>query len=266
MLYVHGFNESFATAAYTAAELCHFLGRAHVCAFFTWPASSTGNPIFSYTATTESAQFSVGHLKKALRTIARTPGVEGVELLAHSRGTALLLSAVRELALEAIAAGQDPADAFKLENIVLLSPDIDADVASQQLEIFASDPGLTSHWTSGELPRFLRGRFTVYSSPEDKALKLSQFLFRGDRRVGQLAPEDISPAAQAYFAETGNIDLIVYEGKRTDKYGHSYFLSNPRVSADLIELIRGGTAPGEPGRPLVRKGKIAWVFPEDSGK
>ena len=37
LLYVHGFNETFATAAYTAAELCHFLGREQVCAFFTWP-------------------------------------------------------------------------------------------------------------------------------------------------------------------------------------------------------------------------------------
>jgi len=46
MLYVHGFNETFATAAYTAADLCHFFGRAHVCAFFTWPASSSGNPLF----------------------------------------------------------------------------------------------------------------------------------------------------------------------------------------------------------------------------
>jgi esterase/lipase superfamily enzyme len=33
VLYVHGFNETFATAAYTAAELCHFFGRMHVCTF-----------------------------------------------------------------------------------------------------------------------------------------------------------------------------------------------------------------------------------------
>lgn len=35
MLYVHGFNETFATAAFTAAELCHFFGREQVCSFFT---------------------------------------------------------------------------------------------------------------------------------------------------------------------------------------------------------------------------------------
>jgi esterase/lipase superfamily enzyme len=47
LLFVHGFNETFATAAYTAADLCHFLGRSHVCAMFSWPASARGNPLFS---------------------------------------------------------------------------------------------------------------------------------------------------------------------------------------------------------------------------
>ena len=27
VLYVHGFNETYETAAFTSAELCHFLGR-----------------------------------------------------------------------------------------------------------------------------------------------------------------------------------------------------------------------------------------------
>ena len=35
MLYIHGFNETFSSAGFTAAELCHFFGREHVCAFFT---------------------------------------------------------------------------------------------------------------------------------------------------------------------------------------------------------------------------------------
>ena len=75
LLYVHGFNESFATAAFTAAELCHFLGREQVCAFFSWPASTTGNFLISYTTTTESADFAVEHLKKTIRTLAGSPGV-----------------------------------------------------------------------------------------------------------------------------------------------------------------------------------------------
>jgi esterase/lipase superfamily enzyme len=262
VLYVHGFNETFAGGAYTAAELCHFLGRVHVCSFFTWPASSTGGPLTSYISTTESAQYSVGHLKKAIRTLARTPGVEGVHLLAHSRGTALLLNAVRELSIEAIAAGESPGEALKFQNWVLMSPDIDVDVFRQQLELFASDPDLMTHWRSPRLPNILRGRFTVYASPEDRALRLSEILFRSRYRVGQLSPEDIPAHVQDYFAKTGGVDVIVYEGERTDRFGHSYFASNPRVSADLIELIRNGTPPGAPGRPLIRSGKITWVFPQ----
>lgn len=261
VLYVHGFNETFGTAAYTAAELCHFLGRADVCSFFTWPASSSGGALSSYISTTESAQYSVSHLKKAIRTLAQTPGVKGLHLLAHSRGAALLLNAVRELSIEAVAAGENPAEALKFKNLVLMSPDIDTDVASQQLQIFASDPNFTTRRDSAELPKFLRGRLTVYASPQDRALRLSEILFRSRYRVGQLTPEDIPPSVQDYFSKVGNVDIIVFEGKRTDRFGHAYFTSNPQVSADLIEVIRNGTPPGSPGRPLMRAGKIAWEFP-----
>ncbi|MCG6861949.1 MAG: alpha/beta hydrolase [Chromatiaceae bacterium] len=261
ILYVHGFNETFATAAYTAAELCHFLGRRDVCSFFTWPASSRGNALFAYARTTESAQYAVGHLKRTIRVLARTPGVEGVQLLAHSRGAAVMLNAVRELSIEAVASGADPAETFKLEQIVLMSPDIDAQVASQQLEVFASDPDLLNNWRSDTLPRFLNGRLTVYASPEDRALKLAQFLFGSRERVGQLTPDEISPQMQDYLASIGVIDLILYEGKRTDAFGHSYFLSKPEVSADLIELVRNGTLPGTPSRPLVKRGPVVWAFP-----
>jgi esterase/lipase superfamily enzyme len=65
-LYVHGFNETFATSAFTTAELCHFLGREPVCTFFTWPTGSTGNFPTSYTSTTESAQYAEDQLKKII--------------------------------------------------------------------------------------------------------------------------------------------------------------------------------------------------------
>lgn len=262
MLYVHGFNETFATAAYTAAELCHFFAHEHVCGYFTWPASSSGNFLLSYTTTTESAEYSVGHLKKAIRMIAQTPGVEGVQLLAHSRGTAVLLSALRELAIESIAAGIEPEQSLKIENVVLMSPDIDVDVATQKVEAFGSDPDLIADWDTEFVPDLLRGRLTIYASPEDRALRLSKFLFRSKHRVGQLRPEDITPAAQAYFSKWGDMDLVVYEGERTDVFGHSYFTSNPDVSSDLIQLVRFGRAPGHPGRALIKSGPITWQFPK----
>ncbi len=263
LLYVHGFNETFATAAFTAAELCHFLGREQVCAFFTWPASTSGNFLISYTTTTESGDFAVEHLKKSIRMLATTPGVEGVQILAHSRGTAVTLKAVRELGLEAIAAGKEAADLYKIDNLVLLSPDIDLDIAAQQITGFISDPDLVTVWPEGKLPRALKGRLTIYASPEDRALLVSQILFRSRTRVGQMRPEDIPEEGQRYMAELGRLDLISYQGKRTDVFGHSYFTTNPQVSSDLIQLVRYGRRLGEPGRELIKTGPISWKFPVD---
>jgi len=263
ILYVHGFNETFATAAFTTADLCHFLGRESVCSFFTWPASSTGNFLISYTSTTESAQYAVDHLKKTIRLLATTPGVERVQLLAHSRGTALLLDAVRSLFNETIAAGQQPSKIFNIDNIVMFSPDIDVDVASQTITSFASDPDLISVWPSGRLPTLMHGRLTVYSSPNDRALLVSRILFRSRSRVGNLRAGDVSENAQEYLRRMGKMDLIVYEGRRTDAFGHSYFTTNPRVSSDLIAMLRYGKRLGEPGRELQQVGPIVWKFPPE---
>jgi esterase/lipase superfamily enzyme len=261
MLYVHGFNETFETAAFTAAELCHFLGREPLCAFFTWPASSTGNFLISYTTTTESADYAVNHLKKAIRMLATAPGVESVQLLAHSRGTALMLSAVRELALEAIAAGKEPVQVLNIDNIVLFSPDIDVDVGSQAITSFVSDPDLISVWPSRRLPRTAKGGLTIYSSPEDRALLVSRILFRSRNRVGNLRAEAIGADSQEYMRQIGKLHIIVYEGKRTDAFGHSYFTTNPQVSADVMQLLRYDTALGEPGRELIQTGPVVWKFP-----
>jgi esterase/lipase superfamily enzyme len=264
LLYVHGFNETFASAAFTTAELCHFLGREQVCAFFTWPASTGGNFLTAYTATTESGDFAVEHLKKSIRLLATTPGVEGLQILAHSRGTAVTLKAIRELGLEAIAAGKEAADLYKIDNLVLLSPDIDVDIAAQQITGFISDPDLVTVWPDGRLPRVLKGRLTIYASPEDRALLVSRILFRSRTRVGQMRPEDIPAEGQRYMAGVGRLDLISYQGERTDFFGHSYFTTNPQVSSDLIQLIRYGKRLGEPGRELIKTGPITWTFPTDA--
>lgn len=261
LLYVHGFNETFATAAYTAGELCHFMGREQVCAFFTWPASSTGNFLTSYTTTTESADYAVEHLKKTIRMLAASPAVEGMQLLAHSRGTAVMLKAVRELVLEAISAGIEPINAYKIDHLVLLSPDIDVDIAGQQITGFMSDPDLATVWPEARLPRVLKRGLTIYASPADRALLVSKILFRSRSRVGQLQPEDISPRAQQFFHKVGRLYLISYLGERTDTFGHSYFTTNPEVSSDLIQMIRYGKELGEPGRELIQTSLVTWQFP-----
>jgi len=259
-LYVHGFNETFATAAFTAADLCHFLGRESVCAFFTWPASHTGNFLVSYTNTTESAQYAEDHLRQAIRAIATTPGVEHLQLLAHSRGSGLLMSAIRDLFIEAIAAGKEPIEVLHIDNLVLFSPDIDLDVAKKDITYAISDPEMFTVWPNERLPRSLGGRLTVYSSPRDRALQFSRILFRSESRIGNVRAEAVPMDLQRYLAPLDKVDIIVYEGRKTDTYGHFYFTTNPRVSSDVIQLLRFGKKPSDPGRELEKIGPIVWKF------
>jgi esterase/lipase superfamily enzyme len=259
-LYVHGFNESFATAAFTSAELCHFLGREPVCAFFTWPASRTGNFLTSYSSTTESAQYAEDHLKQVVRILATTPGVERLQLLAHSRGAGLLLKTVRDLFIEAIAAGKEPTKALRIDNLVLFSPDIDIDVARKDITYGISDPDMFTVWSKERLPRSLGGRLTIYSSPQDRALRVSRILFRSRSRAGNMRAEDVPMDLQRYLAPLNKVDIIIYEGPRTDAHGHFYFTTNPRVSSDVIQLLRYGRKPSDPDRELIKVAPIVWKF------
>jgi esterase/lipase superfamily enzyme len=261
VLYVHGFNETFESAALTMAELCHYLGRESVCTLFTWPASASGDVLTSYTSTTESAHYAVGHLKKTIRLLARTPGVERIQLLAHSRGSALLLDAVKGLVVESIAAGKDPVKALGIDNIVLFSPDIDLDVGAQTITAYVSDPDLISVWPSGDMPLTMGGKLTIYTSPGDRALLVSRLLFRSRNRVGDVNTDDIPLATQRFLEKLGRVDFIVYEGKRTDALGHSYYTSSPQVSSDVVQMLRYGRRLGEPGRELTRTGPVVWKFP-----
>lgn len=263
VLFVHGYANTFEDAALTMGEMCHFLGREFVCAIFTWPAGGTKGVFAGYDVDRESGEFAVQHLKTAIRLIASTPGVEHIHLLAHSRGTDVLATAMREINIETYVEGVTIGKAFKVQNMVLMAPDIDADVAVTKIFGVASDPELVH----GKAPD-PRGVFpspgmhiTVYSSPNDKALTLSQFLYGSALRVGRIQ-ESALTKEQIEKAEhyQSVIDLISVTGT-PGFIGHSYFHDDPEVSADLIAMIRYGLKPGEPGRPLEEIRRPFWRIP-----
>jgi esterase/lipase superfamily enzyme len=97
-VYVHGYANTLEDAVQVTAEMWHFLGREGVPLCYTWPAGPAS--IKGYEYTLASTQFTVFHLKQTLRRIAACPEVEKVNIIAHSRGTAVITEAVRELHLE----------------------------------------------------------------------------------------------------------------------------------------------------------------------
>ena len=194
VLFVHGYANRFQDASFTMGELCHFLGREFVCAIFTWPAGGSRGLFFGYNVDRESGEFAVFHLKQAIRIIADTPGVERVHLLAHSRGTDVLVTALRELEIEAYINGLLLDSRFKVRNIVLMSPDLDFDVAIVKLFSIESDVDLPSGKAPN--PRLVfphpELRLTIYMSEGDKALGVSEYLMGSLRRLGRVQQSTLS--------------------------------------------------------------------------
>ena len=129
-LYVHGVANTFDDSALVMAELWHFMGRKGVPMVFSWPAGRGG--LTGYLYDRESGEFAVRHLKNTIRTLAEMPEVERIHILAHSRGTDVTLTALRELFLPIKEYGKDYRR-LKLQNLVLAAADIDLQVAQQRV-------------------------------------------------------------------------------------------------------------------------------------
>ena len=148
---------------------------------------------------------------------------------------------------------------FKIANVVLMAPDIDADVAVVKIFATISDPDLPRG--NAPDPRGVspspRVRLTLYVSPDDKALSVSQWLFGSLARLGRIDETKVTEEEVERLRRLAFVDVIQVSGT-TDPFGHSYFRSNPEVSADLIATIRYGLKPNEPGRPLIEVSRPLW--------
>ncbi len=252
-IYIHGFHNTFDDAAFAMAELWHFLGRIGVPIIYTWPAGFPG--LFGYTYDRESSEFTVFHLRRVLKFIAGFPEVDKIHVIAHSRGTDVAVTALRELTIEMRAAGFNPQQELKLHNFILAAPDIDLQVAVQRI--------------SGDHLPFSAKRFTIYTSPDDKAIGVAKKLFQSPRgRVGTYGPESVDDYLRAGSEFGKDIYTIVrFEGAsggfvvEGDKYGHSYLRNAPTVSSDVVLLLRDDHDPGTPERPLEYIDLNFWKIP-----
>lgn len=241
-VFIHGYNNSFSDAAFVMSEIWHFLGRQGVPIIYTWPAGIGG--MRGYTYDRESGEFTNFHVKQFLKILAATPGLEKIHLIAHSRGTDVTATALRELFLEARAAGKNPHDVYKIENLILAAPDMDLEVVTQRI-------------TAERVPMYI-GRTTIYVSAYDRALGMADWLFVGVRRLGQMQLSDLSEGMRANLKAFDQIDIINVASK-TDFIGHGYFHTNPSVSADLILILRDGHDAGAAnGRPLTEIAPHFW--------
>jgi esterase/lipase superfamily enzyme len=160
LIYVHGFKQTFETAALDAARLVdgiRFRGQTMV---FSWPSKAG---LFDYAYDRESAMWSRDDFERVLQSVIATPSVGRVHIVAHSMGTMLTLESLRQLYARY---GDTAAD--KIGAVVFASPDIDMDVFSSAINRI------------GPLAR----KITVVTATNDRALALSGQIAGGMTRVG----------------------------------------------------------------------------------
>jgi len=160
LLYIHGYKESFETAATSTVDLSEGIKFAGVTGLFTWPSAAS---TFSYVADRESAMWSRDALEDLLTAIAKTPSGGRIHLVAHSMGTLLTLETLRMLR----ASGGESA-MERIGAVVLAAPDIDIDLFARGLERLGPDAK----------------KITVISSTNDRALAVSSRLAGGIVRAG----------------------------------------------------------------------------------
>jgi esterase/lipase superfamily enzyme len=263
VLFVHGYHASFEDAALTMGELCHFLGRDFACGIFSWPAGGQRGILFGYDVDSESAEYAVEDLLKVIRIVGRTPGVERIHLIAHSRGTDTVASALAELSVEAYTLQSSLDREFHIGNVVLVAPDLDGDVALTKIFKVFSDPDLPFGGKpdpDAVIPPSPGLRVTLYVSPDDTALATASWLFGSIARLGRVDATAFSADQIEAIALLRAVDIIQVRG-RTDFFGHFYFISDPQVSADIIAMLRYGLRPNEPGRPLEQVAGSFWRVP-----
>lgn len=247
--FVHGFANSFQDAAFTMSQVWHFLGREGVPFIYTWPAGS-GGLLRGYTHDRESGEFTVFHLKSVLRLLARARGLHKIHVIAHSRGTDVYLTALREIFLQDGRRLKGDCFAERLGTVVLAAPDIDFDVLALRVV------------TEGLF--MVPERMTIYVSEGDRAIGLSNWLFTSLKRLGRLSSADLSPEALERLSSYDRIEVVDARVYGYGSFGHDYFYSHPAVSSDLIRLLREGKAAGSAdARPLRRDQNSFWILEND---
>ena len=241
-LHVHGIKSPFGSLMIDAALTYHLFGRQGVHIAYSWPTGQAGL-LRGYSSDRESGEFTVFHLKEFIRTIAAIDEVEKINFSAHSRGTDVVLTALRELIIEARASGKDPHRSLKLSNLILFAPDMDGGVASQRV--------------IAEALTFSLDRITLYTNDQDGAIAVARKLYASTDRLGNYDVSDVTEGQKESLKRLRNADAIFYSGDKGGLLEHSYYLS-PAVLSDCFLLLQGKKPGASNGRPLIPLGEHLW--------
>jgi esterase/lipase superfamily enzyme len=210
LLYIHGYKESFESAALSSIALADGIGFLGVPMLFTWPSKAA---LFDYGYDRESALYSRDALETVLIQLLAEGGAAKVHIVAHSMGTWLTIETLRQMW-----ARHGDSLSSRLGAVVLASADVDID-------LFRS---------TAERLRSLVPKITVISSTSDRALEVSRRLAGGVARAGAASREELESIGVRVVDATDHGGWAVIK--------HDLFLTDPEVRQVVRRAVERGRA------------------------
>lgn len=226
VVFLHGYNCSFADAALRAAQIGADLALGGLMAFFSWPSRGR---ILGYVPDEAAIEASEGDIVNFLTDFATKSDARAVHVIAHSMGNRGLLRAVQRIASSASAQS-----GVRFNQIILAAPDVDSGTFRQLAGAYAQ----------------IAERTTLYVSRADLAVRASRLLHGADR-IGFAPPIEV----------IDGIETVNVTGVDLTLLGHGYVGECRPVLTDIHELLKRGTAPD--GRTALRErfsadNKLFW--------
>jgi len=204
LVFVHGYNVSFADAALRTAQLAHDLSFPGTAAFFSWPSAARTR---GYWHDEEVVQLSELAFDEFLDRIAEVGATE-IFLIAHSMGNRLVTTVLNQRTTK----GKSLPN---LRELFLAAPDINAETFTEVIV-----PGMAN----------LQGvHRTIYASSGDLALRASKIV-HDYRRVGETDGGVLVFDGFETIDASGVAPLL-------RAFGHSYVVDSAKVLGDIAETL-----------------------------
>lgn len=207
MIFVHGYNEEFSEVSRTVAQFAYDLKFDGPVVLFSWPSQGS---LTGYTVDETNAEWAQTDFVALMTQLLDKIPVKNIYVVGHSMGNRII-----GRGMGALASDRPESDMIVFREIIMIAPDIDAEVFRKDIAPRLASTGI---------------HVTLYASSKDQALLASK-AFHGYSRAGE--------------SGTG---LVVVDGVETidasdisgGLLGHSYFAEDRRIMEDIFALLQSG--------------------------
>lgn len=207
MIFIHGYNVEFLEASRVVAQFATDLKFTGPVLLFSWPSQGS---LTGYTVDETNAEWAQADFVQLLSTLLEAIQAQNIYLIGHSMGNRIIGRSVTTLASE-----RPDGDLIVFREIVMIAPDIDADVFRLDMAPRLARTGI---------------HVTVYASSNDRALMASK-AFHGYPRAGETG---------AGLVVVGGVETVDASDVSGGLLGHSYFAEDRRIMEDIFALLQTG--------------------------